>query len=177
MKHSSTSIDDLIIAESDILGDERGSFMRLFSAEELGMQVAQANRSITTRKGSLRGLHFQRAPALEAKFVRCIRGRVLDVAVDLRKGSKTFLQHFSVELDGASGLALMIPGGFAHGFQTLTDNCEMVYFHSTPYSKEYEGGLRYDDPALGIHWPLPVADMSARDKVFAMIDDSFKGID
>lgn len=182
MKFHKTAIEGLFVAESTAIGDERGSFMRLFCAPslkaELGIErpIVQINRSVTAKKGSLRGLHFQRFPALEAKTVRCLRGRVLDVAVDLRAGSPTFLKHFSVELDGGSGNALMIPEGFAHGFQTLTDDCEMLYLHSAAYAKEHEGGLRYDDPALGIKWPLPAGAMSVRDQAFPLIDRSFEGI-
>jgi len=98
------------------------------------------------------------------------------VAVDLRKGSKTFLQHHAIELDGSKGLAFYIPEGFAHGFQTLTDDCEMIYFHSTSYAKEHEGGVRYDDPVLKINWPLPPGTMSPRDLAFAPLGADFGGI-
>ncbi|MBI3441257.1 MAG: dTDP-4-dehydrorhamnose 3,5-epimerase [Proteobacteria bacterium] len=182
MKFHPTPITDLFVAESSVIADERGSFMRLYCApsqqQSLGFkkQIVQINRSITNKKGSLRGLHYQKFPALEAKMVRCTRGMVYDVAVDLRNGSKTFLKHFSIELDGQKGQALVIPEGFAHGFQTLEDDCEMLYLHSAAYAKEHEGGLRYDDPALGIHWPLPAGTLSPRDLSFALIDNNFKGI-
>lgn len=182
MKFHSTPIEGFFVAESNVLGDERGSFTRLYCAPsqraELGFtkDIVQINRSVTAQKGSIRGLHYQRFPALEAKMVRCTRGRVLDVAVDLRNDSKTFLQHFSVELDGTKGLALMIPEGFAHGFQTLEDDCEMLYLHSAAYAKEYEGGLRYDEPSLGIKWPLPAGTLSPRDMSFELLNKNFKGI-
>ena len=182
MQFHPSPIADLFVAESTALADERGSFMRLYCApsqqDSLGFkkEIVQINRSTTAKKGSLRGLHYQRFPALEAKMVRCLRGRVYDVAVDLREGSATFLEHFSIELDGQKGLALLIPEGFAHGFQTLEDDCEMLYLHSAAYAKEYEGGLRYDDPALHIRWPLPVGAMSLRDKAFALLDKNFRGI-
>lgn len=182
MKFHPTPIAGLFVAESNVLGDERGSFMRLYCGPsqqaELGFtkDIVQINRSISAKKGTLRGLHFQRYPALEAKMVRCTRGRVFDVAVDLREGSKTFLQHFSIELDGAKGLALVIPEGFAHGFQTLADDCEMLYLHSAAYAREHEGGVRYDDPALKISWPLPAGTMTPRDLSFPLIDQNFKGI-
>ncbi|MBU6476170.1 MAG: dTDP-4-dehydrorhamnose 3,5-epimerase [Alphaproteobacteria bacterium] len=181
MKFVPTPIAGAFVVETDIHSDERGSFMRLYCAGEQKAQtgfdkpVAQANRSVTTQKGSVRGLHYQRAPALESKMVRCTRGRVFDVAVDLRAGSKTFLKHFSVELDAAKGNALLIPEGCAHGFQTLEDDCEMIYLHTAPYAKEHEGGLAHDDPALGIVWPLPVTMISARDRAFPPLDGSFKG--
>lgn len=182
MKFHPTPIDGLFVMESNVIGDERGSFMRLYCAPsqkaELGFtkDIAQINRSITAKKGSIRGLHYQRFPALEAKTVRCLRGRVFDVAVDLRNDSKTFLQSFAIELDGSKGFALMIPEGFAHGFQTLEDDCEMLYLHGAPYAKEHEGGLRYDDPALGIQWPLPAGTLSPRDQSFEFIKKDFKGI-
>ncbi len=182
MKFKPTPIAGVFVVETDILGDARGSFMRLYCAEEQAAQtgfhkpVAQANRSVTAQKGSLRGLHYQRAPALESKMVRCTRGRVFDVAVDLRGGSETFLQHVSVELDSAQGLALLIPEGCAHGFQTLEDDCEMIYLHTAPYDKEHEGGVRFDDPRLGIRWPLVAGTMSQRDQSFPRLDDSFRGI-
>ena len=182
MKFYPTPLADLFVAESKVLADERGSFMRLYcepsQQEELGFkkEIVQINRSITKKKGTLRGLHYQKSPALEGKMVRCTRGRVYDVAIDLREGSATFLQHFSIELDGAGGQALMIPEGFAHGFQTLEDDCEMLYLHTAAYAKEHEGGLRYDDPPLQIIWPLAVTSISPRDMAFPPIEKDFKGI-
>ncbi len=182
MKFTPTSIAGVFVVETEIRGDDRGTFMRIYCAAEQKKQtgfekpIAQANRSVTAQKGSLRGLHYQRAPALESKMVRCTRGRVFDVAVDLRAGSETFLQHVSVALDSAQGNALLIPEGCAHGFQTLEDDCEMIYLHTAPYSPAHEGGLAFDDPKLGIRWPLAVAQMSERDRSFPPLDGNFKGI-
>lgn len=182
MKFHATRISGLFIAESTRIGDERGHFMRLYCGptqeEALGAfrPPVQINHSYSRERGTLRGMHFQRAPALEAKTVRCLHGRVWDVAVDLREGSPTFLQHHAVELSAESGLAFVIPEGFAHGFQTLTDDCELLYLHSTAYDKAHEGGLRHDDPALAIDWPLPVSVLSERDKSFPLLDAHFHGI-
>lgn len=175
-----------MVGKADIRGDDRGAFMRLFCMPSMTAAdittgcgpwtVQQINRSITRDAGTVRGLHFQRQPALEAKIVRCLRGRVFDVAVDLRPQSSTYLRHFSLELRGDENTALFIPAGFAHGFQTLVDDCEMLYLHSTPYAPAAEGGIRHDDPRLGIAWPLPVTTLSPRDAAFAPIDESFAGV-
>ncbi len=138
--------------------------------------IRQINQSITRQKGAVRGLHYQKSPALEAKIVRCLRGRVFDVMVDLRADSPTFLKHQAVELSAENAQAVYIPEGFAHGFQALEEDCELLYLHMTPYSKEYEGGLRYDDPKLGIQWPLAATQLSQRDTGFPLLDPSFRGI-
>ena len=160
-------LQGLFLIETAAFEDHRGAFARLFCAEELaalGMKpIVQINHSLTRAPGAVRGLHFQRPPRAEAKLVRCLRGRVLDVAVDLRAGSPTYLQWHAVELSAANRLAVFLPRGFAHGFQALEAGCELLYLHDQAYSPEFEGGLRFDDPALGIAWPLPVADLSARD--------------
>jgi dTDP-4-dehydrorhamnose 3,5-epimerase len=170
-------LSGLTLIETAAFEDHRGSFARLFCAEELAPlgcgPLAQINHSLTRAKGAVRGLHFQRPPRAEAKLVRCLRGRVLDVAVDLRAGSPTFLQWRAVELSAANRLALFLPRGFAHGFQTLEADCELLYLHDQSYSPESEGGLRHDDPALGILWPLPVADLSARDAAHPLIAAGF----
>ncbi len=171
----------LMLVEAEPRRDERGLFARVFCEQELAQagfpcRVAQANISRTARQGTVRGLHFQRPPAAEAKIVRCLRGRVLDVAVDLRRGSPTFLKWHAEELSAENMRALAIPEGFAHGFQTLTPDCEILYLHSHPYAPEHEGGLRHDDKRLGISWPLPVTDLSARDAAFPALDESFTGM-
>lgn len=182
MKFLSTPIKDLYIAESKMISDDRGSFMRLHCDDsirtELGFDytIKQINYSHTVNKGTVRGMHFQKAPALEAKIVRCIQGRVLDVAVDLRKGSETFLKHFSIELSAENNLSLMIPAGFAHGFQALEDNSKLIYLHTASYSPEHEGGVPYNDAAIGIKWPLPAQGISQRDLSFEKITPNFKGI-
>lgn len=161
--------------------DNRGSFSRFFCKEELssifGMDIAQINHSITNKKGSVRGMHFQYSPNAEIKIVKCIRGSVFDVIVDLRKNSNTFLQWFGMILSKDNMSSILIPKGFAHGFQTLEDNSELLYLHSEIYTPSNEGALNVADPALGIDWPLPFADISERDYGHQMIQKNFKGIE
>lgn len=181
MRHTATSLAGLYLVESDLHRDERGQFERVFCQETLrrllpGLVAMQANLSTTLGRGSLRGLHFQWPPAQEAKLVRCIQGRVFDVAVDLRAGSETFLQWHGVELAANSGQALLIPQGFAHGFQVLDSQAQLLYFHGTAWSPDSEGGVRYDDPALGIRWPLPMGTVSQRDLSHALLSRDFKGV-
>lgn len=154
--------------------DDRGAFARIFCAEllaEIGWPgpVAQINHSRTMRRGAVRGLHFQLPPHSEAKLVVCIRGAVQDVAVDIRAGSPARYAHAAVELSAETATAMYVPEGFAHGFQALTDDVELIYVHSAPYAAAAEAGLRHDDPGLGIAWPLPVIGMSARDASFPLI--------
>ena len=156
--------------------DARGAFARLYCAEELAPlhlpgPPVQINLSLTKTVGAVRGLHFQRPPKAEAKIIRCLRGRVFDVAVDIRKDSPTFLKWHGVELSAANRLAYCLPPGFAHGFQVLEPDSELLYLHTEFYSPEQEGGLRHDDPALGIAWPLQVTDLSARDTAFPIIGE------
>ena len=162
------------------IGDVRGFLERSFCAEDLkeagwADPIAQINRTFTAERGTLRGMHYQAPPMAEDKIVNCLRGSVLDVAVDLREGSPTFLQHFAIEL-GEDDNALLIPKGCAHGFQTLSNDVEMLYFHSTPYSADHEDNINPQDPKLGIEWPLPVSVISERDGSRAFLDDNFKGI-
>ncbi len=163
------------------LGDERGFFARLFCADELRdagwrAAVAQINHTMTARKGAVRGLHFQRPPHAEMKLVSCIRGTVWDVGVDLRRGSPTFLRWHAEQLSADNDRAMLIPEGFAHGFQALTDDAELVYCHSAAYDAASEGELNPRDPKLAIAWPLPIGDMSPRDAGAPMLDDDFAGI-
>jgi dTDP-4-dehydrorhamnose 3,5-epimerase len=151
------------------LGDNRGAFARVYCAETfaahgLNTQWEQMNTSINAAKGTLRGLHFQRPPHAEIKLVRCVRGRVFDVFVDLRKGSPDFGKVCTVTLDSAALETVYIPAGCAHGFQTLTDDVELHYCHSQPYHPAHEGAVNPTDPALAINWPLPVSTISERDK-------------
>jgi dTDP-4-dehydrorhamnose 3,5-epimerase len=153
------------------MGDHRGWLERLFCADELKAAgwtwpVAQINRTLTNRRGAVRGMHFQRAPHEEAKLVTCLKGEVFDVAVDLRFGSATFGRWHGTYLSGENGASYLIPPGFAHGFQTMTDDVEMFYIHSAPYAPGAEDGVRADDPALGIDWPLAITERSERDMSF-----------
>lgn len=161
--------------------DARGFIARLFCAVELAVvgwpgPVVQVNHSYTARKGTLRGLHFQHPPHTEAKLVSCLHGAVWDVAVDLRAGSPTMLQWCAQELSADNGAALLIPSGFAHGFQALTDDAELLYCHSAAYAPEAEAGLDAMDSGLAIAWPLPVTERSVRDGAYEPIDTSFEGI-
>lgn len=164
-----TSLAGAFVIEPELRGDARGAFARTmcrdeFAAHGLVADFAQQNLSVTAQAGTLRGMHFQRDPAAEAKLIRCVRGAVHDVIVDLRAGSPSFLRHEAFELSAANGRQLYVPPGFAHGFQTLVDDVEMTYLISAPYTPSAEGGLRHDDPRLGIDWPLPVATLSERDR-------------
>jgi dTDP-4-dehydrorhamnose 3,5-epimerase len=156
-------------------GDTRGFFARLFCAEEfaahgLATDWVQCNTSFTAEQGTLRGLHFQRPPMAETKLLRCIRGAIFDVIVDLRAGSPTFGRWHGERLDDQNRTMICVPQGFAHGFQTLTPDVEMLYFHSAPYSAAHEGGLRWDDARVAVDWPLGVTEVSARDAAFPTLD-------
>lgn len=161
--------------------DNRGWFARTFSKDLFekishNKEWLQMNHSCTYKKGAIRGMHYQVAPYKEIKMVRCISGKVWDVIVDIRAGSPTFLQSFGVELSADNKLMMYIPEGFAHGFQTLTDNCEMIYHHTEFYIPNAENGLRYNDEMLNINWPLPVTEISERDTQHKLINKNFRGI-
>jgi dTDP-4-dehydrorhamnose 3,5-epimerase len=163
------------------LGDERGFLARLFCADELrdagwNAPLAQVNHTRTAQRGSVRGLHFQHPPRAEKKLVHCLRGEVFDVAVDLRRGSPTFLQWHGERLSGDNGVALLIPEGFAHGLQTLADDVDMLYCHSVAYSAESEGGVHPREPRVAIDWPLLIALLSPRDEARAWLSAAFEGI-
>lgn len=164
------------------LGDSRGFLSRLFCADELAAAgwvkpIAQINHTYTAKRGTVRGMHFQRPPHAEMKLVSCIRGEVWDVAVDVRAGSPTFLQWHAERLSAENGRALLIPEGFAHGFQTLSDDAELLYCHSAAYVAQAEGGLNPTDPRLGIAWPLAITELSARDAGHLPVGDTFHGVD
>jgi len=149
-------------------GDARGWLERMFCTTDLGdvlggRHIVQINRTHTAASGTVRGMHFQNSPHAEMKFVSCLRGEVFDVAVDLRPDSPTRYQWHAEILSADNHKTLAIPEGFAHGFQTLTDDCEMLYFHTAAYQSDAEGGLHPLDPALAIEWPLAITAMSARD--------------
>lgn len=176
-----TPITGLKVIERQQLGDSRGFLSRLFCADELAAAgwckpVAQINQTCTQKQGTIRGMHFQRSPHVEMKLVACLHGAVWDVAVDLRAGSPTFMQWHAEELSAANRRALLIPEGFAHGFQTLSDECELLYLHSAPYAPEAEAGLNPKDDMLSITWPLAITEMSARDAHHPMLDHQFKGM-
>ena len=160
--------------------DERGSFSRVFCRKEMSEifdeSFAQVNHSITLRKGTVRGMHFQYPPNAEVKMVKCIKGSVFDVIVDIRKGSPTFLQWHGEVLSAENMKMLYIPKGFAHGFQTLEENSELFYFHSEFYTPGSEGSINVKEPRLNIQWPLKMTNISAKDEKAEYIDNSFQGI-
>jgi dTDP-4-dehydrorhamnose 3,5-epimerase len=176
-----TPLAGLKLIERKLIGDARGFLARMFCAEDLSMAgwhagIAQINHTLTEARGTVRGMHFQRSPHMEMKLVSCLRGVVWDVAVDLRAGSPTFLNWHAVELSATNHCALLIPEGFAHGFQTLTDDCELLYMHSAAYVPDAEGGVQAQDPALAISWPLPITEISTRDAQHALLTQEFTGL-
>ncbi len=178
---SNTPLAGLKLIRRQRIGDHRGFLERIFCAEELqptGWQkaVAQINHTYTQKRGTVRGLHFQYPPYAEMKMVICLSGAVWDVAVDLRSDSPTFLSWHAEELSAENQHSLLIPEGFAHGFQTLSDDVEMLYCHSESYAPKSEGGLHPQDPRLAIPWPQPISILSERDIAHPMIANDFKGI-
>ena len=169
------------IISLDIFEDDRGWFARTFCKNEFSKightsEWLQMNHSFTKQQGAIRGMHYQLPPFGEIKMVRCIAGAVFDVIIDLRKGSPTFLQWFGTELSAANKKMLYIPEGFAHGFQTLSNDCELIYHHSQFYTPGAEGGIKFNDPAVNISWPLPVTNISERDSQHPLLDENFKGL-
>ena len=177
-----TPLIGLKLIQRKPLGDHRGYLERLFCAEELqalvpSQGIVQINHTLTTQRGTVRGMHFQNPPYAETKLVSCLLGEVFDVAVDLRQGSVTFLQWYGIILSANNHQTLLIPEGFAHGFQTLTENCEMLYFHTAAYNPNAEGGLNAQDPRLDIRWPIAITEQSPRDTAHPWLTDSFNGVE
>ena len=180
-----TALAGVLIAETHVRADERGSFARLFCARELAeavrhRQIVQINLSKTRQRGTIRGLHFQHPPHAETKLVRCLKGKVWDVAVDLRARSPTFLRWHGEELTPDNARMMIVPEGCAHGFQTLAEDCELLYLHTASHSQDHEDGVAWNDPRLGIGWPLPLppqAGLSERDRGLPTLSSSFAGID
>ena len=171
----------LFCLQQKIHEDQRGRFTRLFCEGSLAafgqpLHVRQINHSRTALRGTVRGLHFQHPPQAESKLICCLRGAVWDVAVDVRQGSATFLHWHAERLEAGDGRSLLLPPGFAHGFQALTDEAELLYLHSADYAPQYEAGLLAEDPRLAIDWPLPVLQRSARDAAHPLLTDSFTGV-
>lgn len=181
MIFSPTPLKGSYIIEPEQFTDNRGWFARYFCKKEFSKinhdkEWVQMNHSFTASRGTIRGMHYQVAPYREIKMIRCIAGAIFDVIVDIRKDSATFLQWFGVELSAETKKMIYIPEGFAHGFQSLTDNAELLYHHSEYYTPGAEGGIKYDDAGINIHWPLPVSILSDRDAAHPYIDNNFKGI-
>jgi len=176
-----TPLAGLQVVQRKRLEDSRGFFSRVFCAEELAeagfaRPVAQVNLTLTRQRGAVRGLHFQYPPHAEDKIVSCLRGEVFDVAVDLRRGSPTFMRWHAERLSADNQRSLLIPQGFAHGFQALSEDCELHYLHSMPYAPSAEGALNVRDPSLAIAWPLPITDLSPRDASHEHVGASFPGL-
>lgn len=177
----STSIPDLRVVERRPRQDTRGFFERSFCQEAMspvlhGKSIQQINRTLSQQEGTVRGLHFQYPPYAEIKLVSCIRGEVFDIAVDLRAESPTFLEWHGEVLSQSNCRSMVIPEGFAHGFQTLTDDCEMLYLHTAAYRPESQGVINAIDPRLSIDWPRKMSNRSERDTRQAMLTDDFMGI-
>jgi len=181
MTFTTTPLSDAYIVTPAPRHDNRGWFMRTFDKTEFSQigfadDWVQMNQSMTHQAGTVRGMHFQTPPQAEIKLVRCVAGAVFDVIVDLRAASPTFLHWFGIELSAENQQMLYIPKGFAHGFQTLTANCQLIYCHSTDYAPDHEGAIRYNDPRINIRWPLPITDVSDRDASHPFLDDRFSGL-
>jgi dTDP-4-dehydrorhamnose 3,5-epimerase len=175
MRFVETPLRGAFVVELELREDSRGSFARAFCRKEfeaqgLNPEVRQANLSMSRRKGTVRGMHYQRPPAAESKLVRCFRGAVHDVIVDLRPDSPSYLEHFAVELSADNRRALYVPEMFAHGCQTLDEDTELFYLMTEFYAPGQARGLRYDDPVLAIDWPLPVTEVSDRDASWPLLE-------
>jgi dTDP-4-dehydrorhamnose 3,5-epimerase len=181
MKSHPTSLAGVAVVETTPRYDHRGAFARLYCDDELSTiighrRIVQINHSRTHIVGAVRGMHYQHSPHAEMKLVRCLKGRVWDVAVDLRAGSPTFLQWHAQELSAENVLMLAIPEGCAHGFQAMEADSELLYLHTAFYTPTAEGGLRSTDPRLNISWPLPVSDLSDRDRAHPLLTADFSGV-
>ena len=174
MKFEPTPLDGAWVVGMEPIRDERGCFSRTFCLREfeehgIGINMVQCNLSLNHKTGTLRGMHYQQEPAAEAKLVRCSRGAMYDVIIDLRPGSPTHLRYFGLELTQKNMKALFVPHGFAHGFLTLDEQTEVVYMMSEPYMPEYACGVRYNDPALAIEWPAPIRVVSEKDQNWPLL--------
>jgi dTDP-4-dehydrorhamnose 3,5-epimerase len=181
MKIRPTPINGLMVVETTPYIDARGAFARLYCERELAevighRRIVQINHSRTAQVGATRGLHYQHPPHAEMKLIRCLKGRVWDVAIDLRANSPTFLEWHAEELTPANTRMMVIPEGFAHGFQVLKPDSELLYLHTAFYTPGAEGGLRHNDPRLCINWPQLVTDLSLRDANHPSIGQDFQGM-
>ena len=181
MRFHQSSISGVLTIESESIVEKRGSFMRLYCQDEMReilgtRQIVQINHSHTRNAGAVRGLHYQNRPHAEMKLVRCIKGRVWDVAVDLRAGSPTFLQYHAEELSPDNRRMIVIPEGCAHGFQVMEPDSQLLYLHTDFYARLAEGGIHATDTVLSIAWPLPVQDLSERDSSLPTLTSDFTGL-
>lgn len=176
-----TALEGAYIIDLEPFSDNRGLFARTFCKREFAAighhkEFVQFNHSHSNEKGTLRGLHYQRPPHAEIKLIRCIRGSVFDVIVDLRQQSPTFLHYVGVELSEQNMRMIYVPEGFAHGFQTLVDHTELIYHHTAFYAPDSDGGIRYNDPKINMAWPLEVSTISEKDKNLPLLSDDFAGM-
>jgi dTDP-4-dehydrorhamnose 3,5-epimerase len=175
-------LEGLYLIRQKIFSDDRGRFARMFCQTRLSVQgrpfaIRQINHSRTVEKGSVRGLHYQKTGYAESKLITCVRGAVWDVVVDLRPHSPTYLQWHAEELRADDGRSLLIPAGFAHGFQSLTDESEVLYLTDADYAPDHEAGLSVNDPSLDIPWPLSVKNLSLKDSSHPWLDADFAGVE
>ena len=180
MKFSPLPFADAFVIQLEPYADERGMFTRLFCWDEVKQirhhrQIVQINQSLTKKRGAVRGMHFQYPPKAEIKTVKCLRGSVFDVIIDLRNSSATLLNWHGELLSAKNQKMMYIPEGFAHGFQTLEENTELLYLHTEFYDPNYEGGIRFNDPVLNIAWPLKVTEISKKDQNYALLTKDFEG--
>ena len=181
MKFNEVGIKGLYVAELEPFSDDRGFFVRSYCdkvLEEINVTkpIKQINHSLTSAVGSIRGMHYQDSPHAEIKIVRCIFGEVFDIAIDLRRGSETFLQWHGEYLSAENFKMMVIPEGFAHGFQVIKKNTELLYLHTASYAPESESGVLFNDEKIGIEWPLQVTEISDRDLQHKMITKEFEGV-
>ena len=174
MKFEEAKLKGLCVIEPEIRVDERGYFARIFCKQELSkigidFNIVQINRSLNKKQGIIRGMHFQKPPKAEDKIIQCVKGKIYDVAIDLRQDSPTYGEWVAEELSEENKKMLLIPKGFAHGFQTLADSCEILYFMSEFYSPQYESGVRWNDPFFNIKWPIKDPILSEKDKNWLLI--------
>lgn len=176
-----TPLSGLMLVQRKMIEDHRGFLSRFYCIEEFReagiiKPIAQINHTLTRKKGAVRGMHFQHPPHGEAKLVSCLKGEIWDMAIDLRHGSPTFLHSHGEILSAANHKSLLIPEGYAHGFQALAEDCELIYLHTAAYNPDAEGALNVADPRLDIVWPLPIDDLSERDRSHPFVGPDFRGV-
>jgi len=174
-------LENAFVLQAEPYVDNRGKFARIFCQEELRQighqkRIVQINHSLTREKGAIRGMHFQHPPKAEIKIVQCLSGSVFDIIIDLRRNSSSFLKWYGEVLSDKNQKMMYVPEGFAHGFQTLEENTELLYLHTEFYSPKYEGGVRYNDPLINISWPLETTDISEKDQNYPLLSENFEGI-
>jgi dTDP-4-dehydrorhamnose 3,5-epimerase len=181
MKFLKTVFSGLFIIQNEAIIDNRGFFSRTYCKKEfesinVHQEFVQSNHSFNLKKGTLRGMHYQISPFSETKLIRCVEGSLYDVVIDLRAGSSTFLNIFTIELSKNNMKSLLIPEGFAHGYQSLENNTSLIYQHTNYYDQNSARGIRFDDPILNIFWPIENKIISQKDLTYNLIDKNFKGI-